>query len=318
MTITLRTAGRPPWLPAAVALSLFFTACGVQTWNPTIYPAGSPVPMDTGADSFLKVHMQSGELYLLESWSVPEAGGNLVGLGVHFDVERVEQATGSHSVPVAEIALLETNHQEVVSRFAFSGLVAFSTLSAVTMAICLADPKSCFGSCPTFYSVDDPDLPLAEGFSSSFARSLEERDVDWLGLRATSGPFSLVMRNEAQETHAVRHVKLLATAVPERGEVLLASDGDLVATTEARPPTRCAAGGGDCLAAVSRRDDIEYAPPTDDADLAVREEIVIDFGPVSGDVGLVLSARNSFVTTYVFYQSADSQSKCNTPACRLL
>ena len=247
--------------------------------------------------------MRSGDLYVLESWTVPEEGQDLVGSGVRFDMDRVGLAAATHRIPVADIALLETNEKEVVSRFSQSGLSVFTSLSALATLACLADPKSCFGSCPTFYSVDDPDRPLAEGFSSSFAASLEKGDLDRLGLRAGPGPMALVMRNEAQETHAIRHVRLLAAPVPEGGDVALTSDGDLFETSGSRPPHRCESQSGDCLHEVTRRDDVEYAPRTDETDLAVREEVFLDFGAARGEVGLILSARNSFVTTYVFYQS---------------
>jgi hypothetical protein len=151
--------------------------------------------------------------------------------------------------------------------------------------------------------VDDPERPLAEGFSASFARSLEDGDLDRLRIRADGGAFSLVMRNEAQETHAVRHVRVQAVPATGVSDVLMTADGDFVASAGRVAPVSCEATGYDCLREVQGNDDIEYAPRTDADDLAVREEVFLDFGSVSGDLGLILSARHSFVTTYVFYQS---------------
>lgn len=287
---------------AVGCLVLALSGCGLPSWTPTLHPEGDAPPDNGGADAYLKVHTHSGELYVLDSWAVPAEGADLVGSGVLFDLDRVSQGVGNYSIPSAQIALLETNQQETVGAFGVSGLALFSVLSGVVTLACLADPKSCFGSCPTFYAVDDSDRPLAEGFSSSFARTLEARDVDNLGVRAESGAFSLVMRNEALETHAVRHVRLRAVA-SATGPVMQTAGGELLKTSGRRVPSRCESIEGDCLAAVEARDDIEYAPRTDATDLAVREEVVLDFGAVVGDVGVVLSARNSFVTTYVFYQS---------------
>jgi len=290
-------------LGSALVACLLLAACGVPTWDPALHPNGDPTPADAGEDAWLKVHMQSGDLFVLSEWDQPGAAGDLTGRGVLFDADRVQRATGSHSIGRDSIALLETNRREVVSRFSLSGLSVFTTLTALTTVVCLADPKSCFGSCPTFYTTEDADRPLAEGFSSSFARALEARDIDRLGLVAQPGSFSLVMRNEAQETHAIRHVKLLAVPVGGADDVLLSTDGRLFATSATRRAIGCDAGGLDCLEATQARDDVEYASRADEHDLAVREEMILDFGPANGDLGLVLSARQSFVTTYVFYQS---------------
>jgi len=276
---------------------------GCATWNPHVSSPDQPVPMSVGDDSFLKVHMISGELYLLQSWTAPEGGEEITGAGTLYDVDRVEQRSGQHTIPLTDIALLETNQKETVASFATVGLSAFTTLMGAATMYCLANPKSCFGSCPTFYSVDDPDRPVAEGFSASFARSLEDRDLDRLRIRADGGSFSLVMRNEAQETHAVRHVRLQAVPATNFADVLMTSEGDFVSSSRRSAPIECSAAGFDCLDDVRLRDDVEYAPRTDADDLAAREEVVLDFGAVIGDVGLILSARHSFVTTYVFYQS---------------
>lgn len=292
-------------LPRAVLMStivLALSACGLRTYTPTLHPVGAP-PEDPGRSSYLKVHMRSGEVYLLDSWTVPVEGEDIRGVGTRFDASRTALGSGPFSIPTADVALLETNRQETVSRFALAGLTAFTALYGITTIACLADPKSCFGSCPTFYAVDDPHRPVAEGFSSSFARALEARDIDDVGITASPGAFSLVMRNEALETHAVRSARLLAAAVPSSSSVLQTGAGGLVAVSDVGPPVACRSAEGACLAEVTARDDREYAPWTDSTDLAIREDVVLDFGPVAGDVGVVLTARQSLVTTYVFYQA---------------
>ncbi len=59
-----------------------------------------------------------------------------------------------------------------------------SGISLAVTAYCIANPKACFGSCPTFYLEDEggrePERPQAEGFSESIARVLEARDIDAL------------------------------------------------------------------------------------------------------------------------------------------
>jgi hypothetical protein len=275
---------------------------GVTAWSPALQPTDRP-PADTGRNDYLKVHMRSGELFVLDRWSVPAPGENLQGFGTRYDVDRAPSGSGNHSIPTAEVALLETNRRDVVARFGFSGLVTYSALAGLTTLVCLADPKSCFGSCPTFYTVDDPDRPVAEGFSASFARSLEARDVDDLGLTAGPGPVSLFMRNEALETHAVRRVRLLLTPAHDGATTLQSPDGAFARVSRVVAPASCIAAGGNCLADVIAPDDSEYRPTTDSTDLAAREDVVVTFASVSGEVGVVLTARQSLVSTFVFYQS---------------
>jgi len=73
------------------------------------------------------------------------------------------------------------------------------------------------------------------------------------------------------------------------------------------PPAGCAGGGlrGDCRAALSARDSLEWHSPTDSSDLAAQETVELAFGPASPEqrLGLVLGARQSFVSTFVLYQT---------------
>jgi hypothetical protein len=287
-------------LLAVAGVASFATACGVPTWNPSLHEANAPAPTATSG-RWLKVHGFQGELYVLEAWQVPETDGPLRGSGVRFDADREVTGRGDFTIPRDSIALLEANDKEVVSRFALGGLSVYTTLAGVVTVACLADPKSCFGSCPTFYESAEADRPLAEGFSSSFARVLEDRDVDHLGLTKPPGPFSLVMRNEAQETHAVRKLQLLAVPVDAGSEVLMTQDGRFHRSVRRDDPESCTSEDGPCLREVVRRDDVEYSSEADATDLARREEVVVDFGRVSGSVGLFyprdtpLSVRTSSI-----------------------
>lgn len=289
-------------LLAVAGAASFVAACGMPTWSSSLHEPSGPSPVsDSGR--WLKVHGFQGELYVLESWQVPDAIGPVTGSGVLFDADREVLDQGAFTISRDSIALLETNDRELVSTFALSGLSVFTTLATAATVACLADPKSCFGSCPTFYESLDGDRPLAEGFSSSFARALEARDVDHLGLTRPPGPFSLVMRNEAQETHAVRKLQLLAVPSEAGTEVLMTAGGHFHRAARRYEPVACVSEDGSCLGEVTRRDDVELASVADPTDLARREEVVLDFGPISGPVGLVLTARHSFVSTYVFYQA---------------
>lgn len=289
-------------VPASVALLTLVGCFGVRTYDPTLRESGpEPLPVRDETE-YLKVHTSSGELYVLSSWTDPTPDGRFTGEGWLYDLDRqpVELRSDWAFEPV-DIALLETNRPGTASRFGLSSLVTYSVLAGVTTGLCLADPKSCFGSCPTFYG-DDEERPVAEGFSRSFARALEERDVDDLGIEAPAGVFSLLMRNEALETHAVRHARLIAVPV-ERGYAIAAGpDGAFRATGNPMEPLSCSSPDGDCLPAVVSRDDAEYAPPTNGEDLGSREEVILGFPSTKGSVGLLLTARQSFVATFLFYQ----------------
>jgi hypothetical protein len=149
---------------------------------------------------------------------------------------------------------------------------------------------------------------VAEGFSSSVARALEATDLDDVRVLAPSGPFSLRMRNEALETHAVRSLRL--HAVPERrGERVLATPtGEFRLARQVLAPLRCSGPEGDCLAAVRALDGVERRSLTDPDNLARREYLELEFPAPAVEegaaprYGLALAARHSFVSTFLFYQ----------------
>ncbi|MCG6922455.1 MAG: hypothetical protein LJF15_15435 [Acidobacteria bacterium] len=300
--VTWRRRARARSLVAA-ALIVSLAGCH-RVLTPELHPAGEvPVPPETLP--VLKAHMMSGELYVLDSWTVVENGRRLEGTGIHYSMDREQMGEGPVSIGVDEVALFETNQPDDVSSAGTVVMGIMTTVTGAAAVYCLANPKSCFGSCPTFYVEGvDAGRPAAEGFSSSFARALEARDVDALPVpEARARRFALTMRNEALETHAVRRVRLLATPRPAGGRVFAGIDGRFYPAVEVRRPRACRAEEGDCRAAVASRDGDERASPADPHDLATRETVVIELAPAEGRVGLVLAARQTLLTTYLFYQS---------------
>jgi hypothetical protein len=186
--------------------------------------------------------MRSGELYTLSRWTASADGPRVEGTGRRYSLTRVPGATGRVSIPVAEVALFETSRPESVGTGGIAALVVMTTISGVLTGICLADPKACFGSCPTFYleGADPEGRPAAEGFSSSVARALEARDVDAIGLARGGRRYAITMRNEAFETHAVRRVRLLVAEPAEGARVVAGPNGRFHAIAEAAPPRRAA------------------------------------------------------------------------------
>jgi hypothetical protein len=272
--------------------------------TPELHPPGD-VPVAPAKLPILKAHMTSGELYVLDSWRVVEDGRRLDGTGTLYSVERNPLNEGPVSIRVDEVALFETNQPGEVTP---AGTVVLGIMTTVTGALavyCASNPKSCFGSCPTFYvEGGDAERPAAEGFSDSFARVLEARDVDALPPAGKAGRrFTLTMRNEALETHAVRRVRLLVAPRPAGGQVLAGTDGRFYPAVGLAAPRSCRAAEGDCLAAVAAAGGAERASVTDPHDLAERETVEVEFASIEGRVGVVLAARQTLLSTYLFYQS---------------
>jgi hypothetical protein len=165
-------------LLAGVALGATLAACSFVSQKPKLLrPEQAPAP--SSRTPLLKAHLWSGDLYLLSVWQVVDSSRSLQGSGVHYDMMRVRQDSGTYVLPVDSIALVETNVSESRFPFGLQMLGFLTVVYGVTSVACLSDPKSCFGSCPTFYVDDGPrELLQAEGFSGSVARVLEARDVD--------------------------------------------------------------------------------------------------------------------------------------------
>jgi len=287
---------------AAIAALLVSCAQGVLTPTLSLSP---PAPQARQGRDTLKVHMRSGDLYMLSEWGVADSGKTITGSGTRFDAWRTAQPSGGVRLSVDSVALFETNSKDATFTLGLQGIGVMTILGAYISAVCLADPKSCFGSCPTFY-VEGPDSARvqAEGFSASVARVLEATDVDALApMRTSAREVVLHMRNEAWETHFVRSVNLLALARPKRGRVFAGIDSTFYSATHITAPTSCQAAEGSCLPMVFANDSIERFSRADSTDLAARETIELTFENPPARPGLILNSRNSLVTTYLFYQT---------------
>ncbi|MCA9682018.1 MAG: hypothetical protein KC457_07460, partial [Myxococcales bacterium] len=271
--------------------------------------SAKPTPADA---PFVKLHTHDGEVYVLERWSFDEAQHQVHGYGLYYSTERDMKGRGEFDVPYERVALVESNTPERIVHATSLAIMGAAVGTVTGMGIyCAVNPKACFGSCPTFYvNVDESEgeaggLQLrAEGFSSAVAAALEERDVDHLGVvDPPAGDFTLVMANEALETHFLRSVEILSVPRPSDAELFHTRAG-FVAVTGREAPMRCHGLGGDCLAAVRDADELEYATTTDGRDLASREFIELAFPARAAGSRpvLVLRARNTLLDTFLFYQ----------------
>jgi hypothetical protein len=250
---------------------------------------------------FLKAHMRNGDLFILQNWSA--AGDRVVvGNGARYDPARNLIESGNLQVSVDSVAIFETNVQSTSG--ATAALTAFAVVTVGVAIACAINPKACFGSCPTFF-VAGHARPLAEGFSSSIAPSLEATDVDALDVGAVAGGrFEIVMKNEAYETHVVRHVDLLA--VPHLGDTsaFAALDGSFWRARSVAAAEYAEAPEGDCLAKLRAVDGVERFSLADSTDLAAKETVEVAFADArAGRCGIVIASRQSLLSTFLLYQT---------------
>jgi hypothetical protein len=263
----------------------------------------------------IKVHMTDGSLYLLDSLMSTFNSDTVSGYGKYYNQYReiIKSNKSAENkligpgfrIPISKVALFETNNiTGLNSRILALTLVGVPTL--LVTAYCILNPKACFGSCPTFYSWNGEDTVLmAEGFSSSILRSFEKQDIDMLyNSKLTGSQVNLKLTNEALETHVIRYADLLVFPRNSDERVFAEEDGSFYKVSDIMNPSSCLAPEGDCLDAVKKMDSMERYSVTDDANLAEKELIELTFNNVSpGEHGLLIGCRQTFLTTYLFYQS---------------
>jgi hypothetical protein len=254
-------------------------------------------------DPFLKCHLWDGSVVVLENYRIE--GEIVFGDGIRYDSTRAPVERKSFALPFSEVALFETNRPESVSSARVPVMATVTVASAALTALCITAPKACFGSCPTIYAPSPKGYTLqAEGFSSSIAKILEATDVDALAEVPDGVSVShLEVTNEAPETHAIESMTLLAAERPSNGFVFRSGSRYLTAM-DPMGPTRCSPETGDCLESVAHADEREYKSDTDGEDLTHKEVVELEFPNRNGrKLGLVLTARNTLLNSYLFYQA---------------
>jgi hypothetical protein len=313
--ITFSFQARRPSRGAAVVLSVLLVTSSCMFTRPAVFaPEGGGVGQAVPSNSAppFKAHLHSGDMVVFTTWEEDVEARLLVGTGDRYGPERDFARWGNWELPVDSVALVEVGRRESALGYGtgLTLMASYTLLTGVITLSCLADPKSCFGSCPTFYLDDEfgAERLVAEGFSSSVARALEATDLDDVRWTTGGGPVSLRVRNEALETHAIRGLRL--HAVPELpGERVFATpDGRFVPAVSLHEPVRCTAPEGDCLSRVRALDGLERFSVTDSSDLGARETVEFEFprphpSEMGAGLGLVLGARHTFVSTFLFYQT---------------
>ena len=283
---------------------LFYPNCGSRIERISESPEQFPVHKSSQDLPFLKLHMKNGDLYVLENWNFITSKDSVSGSGKLFNPNRELISEDKFTVPIPQVVLAETN--QINSSAALGVLVMLTLVTGVFTVVCIANPKACFGSCPTFYAYNGYDyIVQSEGFSSSISPALEERDVDALyRIKPVSEDFEVQLRNEAYETHIIRSANILAAPKPEGGRVFATPDGKYLQAINITEASSITAAEGDISEKLCSFDGAERFSEADSNDLAAKETIEVTFyGPALDSMGIVIAARQTLLTTFLFYQT---------------
>ena len=259
------------------------------------------------SSSYFKIHLKNGDVCLLDNWELTSNKDSIKGQGNLFDFNRNQFQEGDLSLNIDDIAIIETNQLDAIKSKDKERISSLSILTGANLAIdifCITNPKACFGSCPTFY-IQEGSLfhyANAEGFSSSISPSLEKQDLDALQYSTSSNEFSLFMKNEAFETHMVN--ELFVQAVPKKfGENIFHDKNKVFYNCGPIFNSNSALVDNKPIGnSINNFDDNEYYSPSDEFDLAAKEEIVLEFDNIpSRNLGAVINFRQTLLTTYLLY-----------------
>ncbi len=282
-------------------LLLLSGGCAMNRVDRQTYRPGAATSGDMRSH-YLKVHMTNGDVYVLDNWSLSKPA-EVSGEGKLFDYNRHLMQSGKFTIPFKDIALFETNEVSPQPQIAVMALM--TGVSLVMTIYCIANPKACFGSCPTFYVWDGKRMQVqAEGFSAAIAPALEERDIDALyRAKPPNRDLEVWITNEALETHVIRYAALLLAKRPDKGRVYVTPSGEFYESDSNCLPASATGAEGDCLKKLSAVDGDERYSSADSTNLESKEEISLKFKNVPGGrLGLVLGYRQTLLTTFLFYQ----------------
>lgn len=283
---------------------IFFVSCSSKVGSIKRVYRSYELPDESGIqqNAFLKLHLKNGGLVVFKSWKLDTLKHTIIGNGYSFETNRKSRTKIYKSeIALEDCLLAETNDPYGVN--VISPLImTFPTILGLATVPCLFNPKACFGSCPTFYSTDNDSLKIqAEGFSSSITKTLEATDIDYLEVDPRDSIFSLVVKNEAYETHYIRNIDLLAFPLKDNENVMQTNFGFFKVSNFSRIQNP---DHNKLIEKLTYRDDNEYFSLSDSNDISEKESLILPINPQpAGSLGIVLTERQSLMTTFLFYQS---------------
>lgn len=259
---------------------------------------------------FLKAHMANGDVAILkDTWIIDSLQQTVSGTGDWYDLHRHLITTDTFVIHIDSVVIFETNKiMEGVENDRVDALTILAGVDVIIGVICLAVPKACFGSCPTFYIGDRENVHLAdaEGFSNAIAPSLEYADIDALiNHDWSAGHGTLYMKNEALETHCINQVNLLAVPKEDFEQVFQSPTNTFYRSPLITPVTYARGCEGDITDLLNKPDHVERFSLSDPNNLSSKEEIFLEFEcPVDETrTGLVLDFRQTLMTTHLIYSA---------------
>ncbi len=253
---------------------------------------------------YVKIHLHDGFLYVLNSWNINESEKTISGNGNYYDFNRKLIASGGATVSFDKIAVLETNDRSTNPGVATMVIMGIATVPF--SLYCLINPKACFGSCPTFYVQNNNSEAklVAEGFSSSICKAMEERDVDIIDLPfLIDRPAQVIVKNEALETHLVQSINLIAVDKARGGRVFQSTKGIFYSVDTLKKPLKAVFNLKSVRDQISVKDYDEWFSLADSLNLMEKEDIFLEFENPGRETGLVMDKRQSLMTTFLFYHS---------------
>jgi hypothetical protein len=260
--------------------------------------------------SFLKAHMQNGDVFILnQNWNIDSTQTFISGYGTQYDFNRKKIEEGSFYIVISNVALFETNNELINPEALNIGIL--STVAVINVAVnlfCIAQPKACYGSCPTFYINENDNFHYAdaEGFSNAIVPSMEYSDIDALKIvKPIGNEFNITMKNEALETHYVNDVKLYAFPVNENEFVFHTPENKFYLCQNNYTLTKAIGNEGDITTLLAKPDINERFSLSDNKNLNSKEELFFNFNNVLdiNSLGFILNFRQTLMTTYLFYNS---------------
>ncbi|MBI3235956.1 MAG: hypothetical protein HYZ42_18300 [Bacteroidetes bacterium] len=259
---------------------------------------------------FLKAHLKNGDLCVLnDTWKVDTEENVVWGKGTRYNFNRTPTLVGTILVPVDSVLIFETNTK--VDNKNHGKIAALTILAGLDVSLglfCATNPKACFGSCPTFYMNEKDNFHYAdaEGFSDAISPSMEYGDIDALDApKIKDKHFSLVMKNEALETHCVNNVKLYACPKNNSENIYQSSDNQFYLCDKKYTIKYAHGNEGDITTLLRNKDRMERYSLTDSKNIWTKEDVLLDFEGVdkNQDLGLVINFRQTLLTTYIFYSA---------------
>lgn len=259
---------------------------------------------------FLKAHLKNGTVCILtNSWEVDTIRNLVTGHGTQYNHNRIQTFEGAMLIAIDSVAIFETNVKLDAPELGRVGALTILTgVNVVVGLYCLTNPKSCFGSCPTFYINENDDFHYAdaEGFTNAISPSMEYADVDAINVvSAQSEVFSITMKNEALETHCVKDVKILAYPLESGQRVYQTASNDFYLCNNTFLLSNASAPEGDVTALLKHPDRNERFSLADANNLNSKEALFLTFDLDTDDaeLGLIINFRQTLMTTYLFYSA---------------